>query len=195
MSAPSFKVLSLSAILAVVAVAPMQGQFARQFFSLSGGAAYSSLTNYNVSSDWHWGGTAGASVGVLTFDYSYVELAPAWVQVGGEGINLNYIDIPLLLGGLFPLGGLSTYGRAYAGVDLGVKLTCKTDVALACEAAKGTVWTLPVGLSILRMVGGGRFIGVDARYSFGLSDVFDLTQAKQRSWQFRAVFGATLGGR
>jgi hypothetical protein len=76
-----------------------------------------------------------------------------------------------------------------------VKVSCKADLATVCDAAKSTTWALPVGLSIAHVIGGGRFVGVDARYNIGLSDSFELSDATQRSWQFRAMFGLPMGGR
>jgi hypothetical protein len=185
----------LSTALVLVAVQPGQAQFAHRYAALTGGASYSSITDYNVASDWRWGATAGIAMGVITFDYSYVELAPSWTQAGGGDLRLDYVDIPLILGGLVPLGSRDMIGRLYAGVNLGLKVSCSYEQQAVCDAAKGSTWAIPVGISIARVVGNGRFVGVDARYSLGLSDVFELTQAKQRSWQFRAMFGLPLGGR
>jgi len=192
----SWKSLLITMVLALVAGAPLQAQFARQYAGLTGGANYSNLSNYGgINSDYRWGGTAGIMAGVVTFEYSYVELAPSWSQMGADGAHLDYIDIPLILGGLVPLGGRSTVGRLYAGVSLALKVSCKADVTATCDAAKSSVWGLPVGISIAHVIGGGRFVGVDARYNVGLSDVFELISVTQRSWQFRAMFGLPLGGR
>jgi len=183
-----------SAVLLAVA-APAHAQFAHRYAALTGGASYSSITDYNVASDWRWGGTAGLAVGVITFDYSYVELAPSWTQMGAGDLRLDYVDIPLILGGLVPLGSRDLVGRLYAGVSLGLKVSCSYEQQAVCDAAKGSTWALPVGISLARVLGNGRFVGVDARYILGLSAVFELTQAKPRSWQFRALFGLPLGGR
>jgi len=182
--------------LALGVMAPAQAQFAQRYAGLIGGANYSNLSNYGaISTDYRWGGTAGIMAGVVTFDYSYVELAPSWSQMGSKDIHLDYVEIPLMLGGLVPFGNRNTIGRLYAGISLALKVSCSAATAAACDAAKGSVWGLPVGISIARVISGGRFVGVDARYNVGLSDVFELTNATQRSWQFRAMFGLPLGGR
>jgi hypothetical protein len=196
MRAVSWKISLVAAALVLAVGTPVQAQFARKYAGLTGGATYSNVSNYGaISTDYRWGGTAGIMAGVVTFDYSYVELAPSWSQMGADGVHLDYIDIPLILGGLVPLGNRETIGRLYAGVSLALKVTCKADVTTVCDAAKSSVWGLPVGISIARVISGGRFVGVDARYNIGLSDVFEVTDATQRSWQFRAMFGLPLGGR
>jgi len=187
--------LCLGATLLALCAAPGSAQFAHRYAALTGGGTYNSITDYNVTSDWRWGGTAGIAAGVVTFDYSYVELAPAWTQLGGGDARIDYVDIPLMLGGLLPLGSRDMIGRLYGGVSLALKVSCKYETQAVCDAVKGSTWGLPVGISLARVMGGGRFVGVDARYNIGLSDVFELTQATQRSWQFRALFGLPLGGR
>jgi hypothetical protein len=49
-----------------------------------------------------------------------------------------------------------------------------------------------VGLSLIRLVPGGHCAGVDVRYVLGFTEVFEVTEATQRSWQFRAMFGLPL---
>lgn len=197
---PVFRLPVLLTLVAVITAPPLHGQFARQYVALAGGATYSDLTNYTVSTDWRWGATAGVMAGIVTFDYSYVELAPSWAQMGGRiealdaDLRLDYVDIPLMLGGMIPMGSADALARLYAGVSLGLKVSCGAEPAV-CDVARGSVWSLPVGLSFAKVIGGRRFIGVDARYQIGLSDVFEITEATQRSWQFRAFFGLPLGSR
>jgi hypothetical protein len=187
------RITSLVGFLAVLcAAAPAEAQFARRYVGLSGGGTYSNLTNYSaVNSDWRWGGTAGLVIGTVTFDYSFVELAPSWTQQGGGDLRIDYVDIPLLIGGLVPVGGQSVILRMYAGIGLGLKVACNLDTG--CDGVKSSVWSLPVGVSFAKVIGSGRFVGVDGRYAIGLSDAFDALSATSRSWQFRLLFGMPLG--
>ena len=50
-----------------------------------------------------------------------------------------------------------------------------------------------IGLQVGRWLGPNRFVALDARYSIGLSDAFDVSLAANRSWQFRAYVGFPLG--
>jgi hypothetical protein len=190
----SRRIVSLLGVLAVLSQAtPAEAQFARRYAGISGGATYSNLTNYNLAnSDWRWGATAGLVVGTVTFDYSFVELAPSWTQQGGSGLRIDYVDIPLLIGGLVPVGDRNIVFRMYGGIALGLKISCNLD---ACDAVKGSTWSLPVGVSFARVIGSGRFVGVDGRYAIGLSDALDVLRVTSRSWQFRLLFGLPLGGR
>lgn len=183
--------LAVAAVLAAVVAGAAEAQVARRYVGFAGGATYSDFTNYNVSTEWRWGGTAGVFGGVTTFDYSYVELAPSWSQLGGGDFGIDYIEIPLLLGGMMPVGNRDALFRLYAGVGINVKLSCAE--AVECDLVNSTMWTLPIGLSFAKAVGNGRFIGIDARYNLGLSDSFELAQATQRSWRFGAFFGLPVG--
>ena len=191
----SYRIASLFGVVAMLSyVAPAEAQFARRYAGVSGGGTYSNLTNYNVAnSDWRWGATAGVVVGTVTFDYSFVELAPSWTQQGGGDLRIDYVDIPLLIGGLIPVGDRNVVFRMYGGVALGLKVACNLDAV--CDGAKGSVWTLPVGVSFAKVIGSGRFVGVDGRYAIGLSDALDVLDVTSRSWQVRLLFGLPLGGR
>jgi hypothetical protein len=189
--------LAAAVILSAVLMGTAEAQVARRYAGITGGATYSSLTNYaGIDTDWRWGGTAGLFGGVTTFDYSFVEFAPSWVQMGGGPIagvepRIDYIELPLMLGGLVPMGNRDALFRMYAGVGINVKLSC--DDSIDCDAVNSTTWTLPIGISFAKAVGTGRFIGIDARYYLGLSDSFDVGETTQRAWRFGAFFGLPVG--
>ena len=195
MSAVARKSSLIVAILAVAAVAPAHAQIAHYYAGLTGGATYGKITNdVDLNTDWRWGGTAGLMAGWVTSKYNYVELGPSWSQMGGGAVRLDYVDIPVSSGVLLPLGDRNTILRGYLGVTLSFKVGCTAEVATVCDAAKSTFWALPIGVSFIRVLGGGRFLGVDTRFTpFPLYHVFNETRAVQRSWQFRALFGMPLG--
>lgn len=186
----------LTVVLALVAVVPAQAQIANKYFGFTGGATYGNITNYElVNSDWRWGGTAGILAGVVASDHSFWEVAPSWTQMGGGDVRLDYVDIPVNGGLLLPLGDGNTFLRGYLGVTLSLKVSCASDVANVCDAARGTFWAMPVGVSVVRVLGSGRFVGINASYTpFPLYDAFDGYKSTQRSWQFRAMYAVPLGG-
>lgn len=197
MSAVARKSSLIVAILAVAAVAPAHAQIAHYYAGLTGGATYGKITNdVDLNTDWRWGGTAGLMAGWVTSKFHFVELAPSWTQMGGGNVRIDYVDIPLNSGVLLPLGDHNTLLRAYMGIVLSLKVSCTADVAAVCDAAKGTFWAWPLGVSVVRVLGGGRFVGVDTRYApLPIYHAFEGSDAVQRSWQFRALFGLPLGGR
>ena len=197
MSPIAWKGSVITAILALAPVASGHGQIAHVYGGFTGGATYNNITDYEaINSDWRWGGTAGLMAGVVTSKHTFVELSPSWTQMGGGEARLDYVEVPLPSGVLLPIGDGNTLFRGYLGVTASFKVSCTAETATVCDAAKGTFWALPMGVSVVRVLGGGRFVGLDTRYApFPIYHVFEETRAVQRSWQFRAMFGLPLGGR
>ena len=87
--------------------------------------------------------------------------------------------------------------RGYAGIGVGFKTTCKDSAAGAlldaCDGVKDTEWTVPFGLLFGKWTDSGKFFGIDTRFSFGLSNVFDNLSVKNRSLQLRAIIGTKVG--
>jgi hypothetical protein len=181
-------------MLALLVPSPAAAQFARHYIAFSVGATHNDLSDNLVTLGWRWGGTAGVQAGLVTFDYAYLELAPAWTQTGGGHIRLDYLSVPLMLGGLLA-AGRDVFVRPYGGISLSVRFGCRTDLTQACDVARRTVWSVPFGLSVVKVLASGDLAGVDARYVLTVSDVFDVSFLTQRSWQFRLLFGRLLGGR
>lgn len=187
--------LLLATALACAPLTATSAQVATRYVGIQAGATTSDLAAGGLSSDARWGITAGLMVGAVTFDYSFVQLEPAWTQVGGGDLRLDYIDVPLLIGAVLPLGDRNTIARLYGGVGIGFKIGCDAGAStFGCGSANSTVWSLPVGLSFIRAFGGSRFVGVDARYAAPLSNSIDLGFVKTRSWQFRGMIAMPLGG-
>ncbi len=171
---------------------PATAQRARKFVGITGGATLSDFGAVNSSS--RWGGTAGVSAGFRTTYYTVVNLEASWVQMGGGNTRLDYIDIPLTVGGVASVSGGALRTRPYAGISLGFKVGCSATTALAnCDNANSTQWTVPVGIMIGRWTRPGRFVALDVRYAIGLSDAFATSLAYNRSWQFRLLFGKAAG--
>lgn len=182
----------LCAVL-VPAYAGAQG-VAGTYLGVSGGATYSDLYGGAVNTDSRWGGTAGVFLGARTWNYLAVALEGNWEQKGGGDVRLDYIDVPLTVGGIvMPAGDFRL--RAYGGIGVAFKVGCDSgDLDLSCDLAKGTEWNLPFGIMFGRNTGGARFVALDARYVIGLSDAFEAALPYSRSWQFRAMIGLAGSG-
>lgn len=191
------RVLALGVILSLLVASPALAQRAGALFGgVSGGATVGDLFGGSVNTDSRWGGTAGLFAGWRTFRNQVVVVEANWVQKGGEGTRLDYIEIPLLVGGVVPAYGGDLRFRGYIGIDLAFKIGCESgDVRLDCDRAKSTEWSMPFGLMFGRWLESGRFFALDVRYSLGLSDPFETSVAYNRSWQFRLFIGGPLPGR
>ncbi len=159
-----------------------------QFVGITGGATLSDFGAVNSSS--RWSGTGGMSFGFRTSYYTVVNLDVSWVRIGGGDIRLDYMDIPLTVGGVASASGGALRIRPYAGIGLGFKIDCSGTTAFAnCDNANSTQWTVPLGIMIGRWTRPGTFVALDVRYAISLSDAFATSRAYNRSWQFRLLFG------
>jgi hypothetical protein len=86
----------------------------------------------------------------------------------------------------------------YTGIGFGFKLGCSQDgPALPsfpdwCVRARSTEWTWPLGLAVALRTAGGKYFGLDGRYSIGISDAFEDSAARNRAWQLRALFAVPV---
>ncbi len=176
--------LVLVAVLSLVA-APAAAQSRRPVVGLVGGATLSDFQNPDTES--RWGGTAGLFVGAPSYrTLSLLEVN--WIQKGGGDTRLDYIEIPLTFGAVARGRGGESRVRFYGGVSVAFKIACDSGTTGLCDAVNGTEWSAPLGLMLGRYKANGSFMGVDARYSFGLSDVTDIGTYNQ-TWQFRLILG------
>jgi len=84
------------ATLAAISVAPAPAHAQKQFVGITGGATVGDFGS--VSSSSRWGGTAGITLGYRNFNWSVVNIEGLWAQRGAEGLRLDYIEVPLMLG-------------------------------------------------------------------------------------------------
>jgi len=181
----------LPVALVLAAPAPASGQApGSKFVALIGGAVHSDLGSF-VNTDGRWGGTAGILLGVNT-SWSSFTVEGNWIQKGDESTHLDYIEVPVTVGRVMLLRDGKTRGRLYAGLSLGFKTSCESEV-LDCDLAEDKELGLPLGFQFATVRGANSFIGIDVRYSFPLIEVYDDLDAHNRPWQFRLMFGRTLG--
>jgi len=166
---------------------------------IQGGAATSDLFGGAVNTNSRWGGTAGIVMGFRTSRNTVVGLEGNWVQMGGQGAGgvndtrLDYIEVPLLFGGVYPTYNNGVRFRLYTGIAVQFKVNCKSDDSrFDCDRTNSPIWAWPFGLMIGRYTGSGTFFALDVRYSLGLSDTFSYSIAYNRSWQFRLLLGKAM---
>ncbi|MGH9262048.1 MAG: hypothetical protein ACRD08_19490, partial [Acidimicrobiales bacterium] len=141
-----------------------------------------------------WGGTAGLWIGRMS-SRTLMTLEANWIQKGGGDTRVDYIEVPFTFGAVVRSGGGGGRARFYTGESVAFKIGCTSDLAIdPCPAAEGTEWGLPVGLMIGRWTTRERVVGIDARYTFVLSEAF-AGGVDNQTWQFRVMVGRPAGRR
>jgi hypothetical protein len=184
--------------LGLCVATPASAQRAKSIVGISAGATTSDIEGgfINTSSQW---GFIGGIFGTFRTSYnSMVGLEANYVQKGGKDLaDLAYIDIPFIIGAVIPTDNDALNFNFYTGIGFGIKVSCSEDsgssLSDACDRAKSTEWTWPLGLAFAVRSASGKYFGLDGRYSIGISDAFEGSGARNRSWQFKALFGIPAG--
>jgi len=119
-----------------------------------------------------------------------------------QDLKLEYIEIPLTIGYVQRFSGWES--SLYVGLALSFQISCKLQGVASGSAEdcgdvqsfpekKTTDWSIPFGFAFLRDLGGS-LLGIDVRYMLGLSDIFENTGIRNRSWQFTARWAVPVGG-
>lgn len=189
----------LAVVLGLTAATPALGQSARTLVGVSAGATSSELEGGIVDTDARWGFMGGVFGLFRTSRNSLVGLELNYAQTGGEDLaRLDYLDIPLTIGVVIPTGNDALNFNFYTGIGFGFKLSCSQDGPAVpsfpdwCARARSTEWTWPLGLAVGVRTGGGKYFGLDGRYSIGISDAFDNSAARNRAFQLRALFAVPV---
>jgi hypothetical protein len=173
----------VAALSLAVSTAAAQSRRTGTLVGLAGGATLSDFQDPDSES--RWGGTAGLFVGYASYR-TVTMLEVNWIQKGGGDFRIDYIEVPLTFGAGARTSGGTGRARFYTGVSAAFKLACGDGAA--CDALNGTEWGIPVGLMVGRWSSAERFVALDARYTFALSDVVDIGTFHQ-TWQFRLMLG------
>ncbi len=203
--------VALALVLATAGSADAQYKPFR--LGLTGGASYSSVGgSYFSVGDWSWGGIAGAFGQYHVARQTYIGLEANWVQKGGDRVgfsqgsvqdlNLEYIEIPLTIGYVQRFSDWES--SLYIGLSLGFQISCgmqatSSGSSVDCDddsnlpPKKTTDWSIPFGFGFARDLGGS-LLGFDMRYVLGLSDIFEASSVRNRSWQFTAKWAVPIGG-
>ena len=190
------RVLLTVAVATLAASAPALAQRGTTMVAVQGGATLSDFTSSSAFfSNTRWGGTAGVFMGRTFGRNAQANLDVNWQQKGGGTARIDYINIPLTVGG----GLVASRGwnvRGYVGIGIGFKVSCQDNAGLtidACDGVKSSEWTLPFGFFFGKWNNSGKFFGIDTRMVISLSDAFEISTVNNRSLQFRAVIGTKVG--
>ena len=193
-----YKVSLMVLALSLVFAASASAQSVKTKVGISAGATSTDIQGGFINTASQWGFIGGIFGTFRTSQNSMIGLEANYVQKGGKNLaDLAYIDIPFLLGAVIPTDNDAINFNFYTGIGLGIKVSCTEDASSvlvsACDQAKSTEWNWPVGLAFVIRTGGGQYFGLDGRYSVGISDAFSGSAARNRSWQFKALFGIPVG--
>jgi hypothetical protein len=165
---------------------------AQVLVGLTGGATYSDFSHPDTKS--RWGYTAGLFLGRATYR-TITNLEVSYIQKGGEGARIDYVETGLTAGGLAG-GSRGIRGGGYGGVMVSFPVSCTVDnsfsLGLFCDNTN-TEWSLPVGILLGKFNERGGFVGIDARYEFAMSDAS--LEVFNNTWVFRFVIGKPSGRR
>jgi len=181
------RVIATLFCLVLAAATSASAQF---LVGLTGGATYSDFSNPDTKS--RWGYTAGLFAGKATYR-TITNLEVSYIQKGGEGARIDYIETGLTAGGLAG-GSRGVRGGGYGGVMVAFPVSCSAETSfglgLFCDNTK-TEWSLPVGILLGKFNEKGGFVGIHARYSFAMSDAS--LEVFNNTWTFRFVLGRPSG--
>lgn len=183
--------LSLAAVLMALGLALPSGLAAQ--YKYVGFAAGANLSDFSdefgvYSTDSRWGANIGLVLGMRTTNRMSFSIEPAWSQMGGADGAVDYVEVPVLIGGLARSSDAMRFG-GYTGITPAFKVSCSIDSpAGSCDNLKGSAWFLPLGVRAYRQAGAGKWIGIDVRYSIPLVSSFETVDVNQRTWAFRLVF-------
>ncbi len=191
------RLLLTVAVATQAASTPALAQQGTTMVAVQGGATLSDFTSTGSAffSDTRWGGTAGLFIGKTFGRNAQANLDVNWEQKGGGDVRVDYVNIPLTVGG----GLVASRGwnvRGYVGIGIGFKVSCQDNAGLtidACDGVKSSEWTLPFGFFFGKWNNSGKFFGIDTRMVISLSDAFEISTVNNRSLQFRAVLGTKAG--
>jgi hypothetical protein len=192
--------LLLSAAFLIGAATPTRVEAQQHRFGLTLGATSSTVNgDYMIGTDSKWG-FIGGIYGESRLNRNFAsQLGVNYTQKGGKGLSqdglldlrINYIEIPLLLQILAPLGSTWDF-VAYTGIAAGFAVSCKATIGSDAQADCGdtslgdsrTEWGLPVGGGFYYELSNGEMVTFDARYTWGLNDAVSAVDINNRTWQF-----------
>ena len=191
----SMRTVIVVTTMLIIATGSATAQRSSFFAGVSGGFTLGDLHDPAFDTDARIGMTAGLLAGARPTRNTVVNLGAHWVQKGGGDTRLDYLEIPITLGGVALFEDGHYRSRFYTGIAMSVKLGCSSEpVFLSCSDASNVEWVWPIGLLLSRWSRGSQFFAVDIRYTEGLSDAFQDVAISNRSWQVRFITGLQLGG-
>jgi hypothetical protein len=161
-----------------------------------------------------WGFSAGLFAEYRASALFSVPVGVTWTQKGGSGetaagvpfeLGSSYLEIPVMLNLTVPYGDSQRLGF-YGGVAVGFQLSC--DVTREGETVEcgeteifdtdpeSVEWSIPFGIEYDFQLANGHFLGLDLRYTYGLSDIMtsSTVELMNRGWQFLVSWGVPIRG-
>lgn len=159
-------------------------------FGIKGGLNASSLDNKNSNAETKIGFNAGFLAHIHTSNkfwafqpelyYSLEGNRPKMIPQGTGNTNLSYLNVPVLVQYMFDNGF-----RIETGPQIGFLLSAKNKTSNTTtdlkSQFKSTAFSIPLGLGYLTTTG----LGFDARYNFGISNIYKANDPKIRSNVFQ----------
>jgi len=195
---------ALTIAFAAVTASPVLGQLKG---GLLAGATYSKPTgSFVVQSEWDLGWAVGAYLELLyTEHYSFV-VELNYVMKGGKGVSENsqafdlsigYAEVPLLAN--YNASFSEKWGGGfYGGLMFGAAIMCDLNLGgsnISCDNGLSdtrTEWAIPVGARLNYNLAGGSNLLLDARFTFPLTDAFQVQDFKILAFQFMGRWSTDL---
>ncbi len=185
---PRFRVAFLVVVLLSSTAVAASAQ--RTLLAITGGATAGDLYGDAMDTPSRWGGTAGVIVAHQGWNYVITQVEASWLQKGGEGLRLDYIEVPVMIGGVAQTSS-GINARFYLGLGVAIPIGCSATGSseATCDLDRNIEFALPMGVQVGRSFDGNRFAAIDVRYSWAASDAIKEVRASNRSWQFRMILG------
>jgi hypothetical protein len=192
----AFRVICLVAGLGMVTAATAEAQAGNRYVGISAGATWGDLHDFPLDTDGRLGGTAGLFAGIRPTRNTVVNVGTHWVQKGGGETRLDYLEIPITVGGVALIDDGLYRSRLYTGLALSVRMSCTAGAPIvSCSDAARTEWGWPIGLVVGRWSQGSTFFALDLRYTESLTGAFETVAISNRSWQIRLLTGWRIDDR
>lgn len=201
------KLFGMVTVLALLAGVAGQAQAQSQmemYAGVVGGGTYFKTFGSDAPTNgtYEFGFQGGAFFQVWVNPNFAVDLGANYVQKnsGVEGstdkLKLGYIEVPLRLNVAFPFAD-EWYGAVFAGGAIGFNMSCKDGSTDCKDLTKSTEFSVPLGFTIARKLQNGMYIGLEGQWSYGITDVPDITgvAVKNRGFSANLRFGIPIGGR
>ncbi len=158
-------------ILVAAFIIGSQAVFAQKSFGLKAGLNLSTITNYDgkIKPGFHVGGLAHLHISpTFSVQPEVMFSTQGTKQKNVPGVNLSYINVPVLLQYNFDNGF-----RLQGGPQIGFRTSAKRKINDVeddiSDLVKSVDISIPLGFSYLSKTG----FGVDARYNFGIPTIFE----------------------
>jgi len=142
-------------------------------------------------------GTSFALTDVLVFD-PYVAYVQKGAEFGSEKVSYDYIEVPLLLGAVLPIGENAS-AKISVGPQIAFQINCEEPESIEggdCtefENHKSTEFGVVAAAGVGFGLSEGMTLAVGAGADFGLTDIYENLDYKTRTYMAYVAFVRELG--